>query len=72
MNAASDDLPGFAPDDDAPTPYMDTDPRILCRSVTPRPYRWTQYVEAPFQPLRMPLAFDAQKEIARRLRESAA
>ncbi len=83
MPAPPDDQPGFAPDDDAPIPYM-------ARTREYYAYRWAHYVDAPFQPLRKPLdqsrvtlittaaparrrrEFDAQKGIARGLRESAA
>jgi D-proline reductase (dithiol) PrdB len=72
MNAASDDLPGFVPDDDAPIRYMARTREYYAAIGYTTPYRWAHYIEAPFQPLRKPLAFDAQKEIARGLRESAA
>jgi D-proline reductase (dithiol) PrdB len=72
MNAASNDLPGFAPDDDAPIPYVARTREYYAAIGYTTPYRWAHYVEAPFQPLRKPLAFDAQKEIAPGLPESAA
>jgi hypothetical protein len=69
--AASGDQPGFAPDDDAPIPYMRT---------TPSPHRGAHYVDVPFQPLKKPLhlsrltiittAAPAHQEIARGWRES--
>src|SRR5258705_12892999 len=47
--------PGFAPEHDAPIPYI---PRIRDYYQAPgygAPYRWAHYDEAPFQPLQKPL-----------------
>src|SRR5450755_1757711 len=47
---------GFAPDYDAPIPYMQRT-RDYYRAIGyTTPYRWAHYIEAPFQPLRKPLA----------------
>jgi hypothetical protein len=56
MTAASDDQPGFAPDDDAPIPYMTRTREYYAAIGYTTPYRWAHYVEAPFQPLKKPLA----------------
>ena len=54
--AAPDDAFGFAPDDDAPIPYMRRTREYYQAIGYATPYRWAHYVEAPFQPLRKPLA----------------
>ena len=46
----------FAPDDDAPIPYMARTREYYAAIGYTTPYRWAHYVEAPFQPLRKPLA----------------
>jgi glycine/betaine/sarcosine/D-proline reductase family selenoprotein B len=47
---------GFAPDYDAPIPYMQRT-RDYYRAIGyTTPYRWAHYVDAPFQPLRKQLA----------------
>src|ERR1700748_1943673 len=56
MTAASDDLRGFAPDDDTPIPYMARTREYYAAIGYTTPYRWAHYVGAPFQPLRKPLA----------------
>jgi D-proline reductase (dithiol) PrdB len=56
MTAASSDQPGFAPDDDAPIPYMARTREYYQAIGYTTPYRWAHYVDAPFQPLRKPLA----------------
>ena len=56
MTAASDDLLGFAPDDDAPIPYMARTREYYAAIGYTTPYRWAHYVNAPFQPLRKPLS----------------
>jgi hypothetical protein len=56
MTAPSDDQLGFAPDDDAPIPYMARTREYYAAIGYTTPYRWAHYVEAPFQPLRKPLA----------------
>ena len=55
MTAPSDDPLGFAPDDDAPIPYMARTRDYYQAIGYATPYRWAHYVEAPFQPLRKPL-----------------
>jgi glycine/betaine/sarcosine/D-proline reductase family selenoprotein B len=55
MTAASDDLLGFAPDDDAPIPYMARTREYYAAIGYTTPYRWAHYVDAPFQPLRKSL-----------------
>src|SRR5580700_653890 len=56
MAIPSDDRTGFAPDDDAPIPYMARTREYYAAIGYTTPYRWAHYVEAPFQPLRKPLA----------------
>src|ERR1700761_1578800 len=56
MTAASDDLLGFAPDDDAPIPYLARTREYYAAIGYTTPYRGAHYVDAPFQPLRKPLA----------------
>jgi D-proline reductase (dithiol) PrdB len=56
MTASSDDQLGFAPDDDAPIPYMARTREYYAAIGYTTPYRWAHYVEAPFQPLRKPLS----------------
>jgi D-proline reductase (dithiol) PrdB len=56
MTAPSDDQLGFAPDDDAPIPYMARTREYYAAIGYTTPYRWAHYIEAPFQPLRKPLA----------------
>ncbi|HUN52842.1 MAG TPA: hypothetical protein VMU42_17080 [Candidatus Sulfotelmatobacter sp.] len=47
---------GFAPDDDAPIPYM-LRTREYYRAIGyDTPYRWAHHIQAPFQPLGKPLA----------------
>ncbi|HLX17822.1 MAG TPA: glycine/sarcosine/betaine reductase selenoprotein B family protein [Bradyrhizobium sp.] len=55
MTAPSDDFIGFAPDDDAPIPYMARTREYYAAIGYTTPYRWAHHVEAPFQPLRKPL-----------------
>ena len=55
MTAPSDDLPGFAPDDDMPIPYMARTREYYQVIGYATPYRWAHYVGAPFQQLRKPL-----------------
>ncbi len=52
---ALDDLL-FAPDYDAPIPYMQRTREYYAAIGYTTPYRWAHYVEAPFTPLRKPLA----------------
>ena len=56
MATPPDDHTGFAPDDDAPIPYMARTREYYAAIGYTTPYRWAHYVEAPFQPLRKPLA----------------
>jgi D-proline reductase (dithiol) PrdB len=56
MTASLDDQLGFAPDDDAPIPYMARTRDYYQAIGYTTPYRWAHYVDAPFQPLRAPLA----------------
>ena len=56
MTAPSDDLLGFAPDDDAPIPYMARTREYYAAIGYTTPYRWAHYVDAPFQRLRKPLS----------------
>jgi D-proline reductase (dithiol) PrdB len=53
--SAHDDL-GFAPEEDAPIPYMQRIRDYYLALGYPTPYRWAHYAEAPFQPLEKPLA----------------
>jgi hypothetical protein len=56
MTAASDQPLGFAPDDDAPIPYMARTRDYYQAIGYETPYRWAHYAGAPFQPLRKPLS----------------
>ena len=56
MAIPPDDRTGFAPDDDAPIPYMARTREYYAAIGYTPPYRWAHYVEAPFQPLHKPLA----------------
>jgi D-proline reductase (dithiol) PrdB len=56
MTAAPDDQLGFAPDDDAPIPYMARTREYYQAIGYTTPYRWAHHVDAPFQPLHKPLA----------------
>ena len=51
MTAPSEDPFGFAPDDDAPIPYMARTREYYAAIGYTTPYRWAHYVEAPFAPL---------------------
>jgi D-proline reductase (dithiol) PrdB len=55
MTASSDDLTGFAADDDTPIPYMARTREYYQAIGYTVPYRWAHYVDAPFQPLKKPL-----------------
>lgn len=48
--------PGFAPDYDAPIPYMQRIRDYYLGLGYPAPYRWAHYAEVPFRPLAKPLA----------------
>jgi D-proline reductase (dithiol) PrdB len=56
MTMPVDDQLGFAPDSDAPIPYMLRTREYYEAIGYATPYRWAHYVDAPFQPLRKPLA----------------
>jgi D-proline reductase (dithiol) PrdB len=51
-----DDHPGFAPDHEAPIPYMKRIRDYYMALGYGAPYRWAHYAEVPFQPLAKPLA----------------
>jgi D-proline reductase (dithiol) PrdB len=56
MTAPPEEQFGFAPDDDAPVPYMARTREYYQAIGYATPYRWAHYVDAPFQPLRKPLS----------------
>jgi hypothetical protein len=56
MAGSSDDQLGFAPDYDSPVPYMQRTRDYYAAIGYTTPYRWAHYVDAPFQPLKKPLA----------------
>ena len=47
--------PGFAPEHDAPIPYMQRIRDYYQGLGYGAPYRWAHYAEVPFQPLQRPL-----------------
>lgn len=47
---------GFAPDHDGPIPYMRRTREYYAAIGYTTPYRWAHYLDAPFAPLRTPLA----------------
>ena len=51
-----DQYPGFAPEHDAPIPYMQRIRDYYLALGYATPYRWAHYAEVPFQPLTKPLA----------------
>src|SRR5678815_3740474 len=51
-----DTLLGFAPDYDAPIPYMQRTREYYTAIGYTTPYRWAHHIAAPFTPLRKPLA----------------
>jgi D-proline reductase (dithiol) PrdB len=55
MASPSVDQIGFAPDEDAPIPYMRRTREYYAAIGYATPYRWAHHVEAPFQPLLKPL-----------------
>ena len=55
MDRDLDALLGFAPDYDAPIPYMRRTREYYAAIGYTTPYRWAHHVEAPFTPLRKPL-----------------
>ena len=56
MTATAGDPLGFAPDNDTPIPYMARTREYYQAIGYTTPYRWAHYVDAPFQPLKKPLA----------------
>ena len=56
MSGPPDDQLGFAPDYDSPVPYMQRTRDYYAAIGYTTPYRWAHYVDAPFQPLKKPLA----------------
>src|SRR5260221_14416140 len=56
MSAPLDEQLGFAPDYDSPVPYMQRTRDYYTAIGYTTPYRWAHYVDAPFQPLKKPLA----------------
>lgn len=54
--SGQDDYPGFAPDHDAPIPYMQRIRDYYLALGYGAPYRWAHHAEVPFQPLKKPLA----------------
>src|SRR3546814_12737350 len=56
MTSPQDEEFGFAPDYDAPIPYMKrTRDSYVTLDFGP-PYRWAHYLEVPFTPLQKPLS----------------
>jgi D-proline reductase (dithiol) PrdB len=47
---------GFAPEHDAPVPYMQRIRDYYATLGYGAPYRWAHYAEVPFQPLKKPLS----------------
>ena len=56
MDHDLDAVLGFAPDYDAPIPYMQRTRDYYAAIGYTTPYRWAHYIDAPFTPLRKPLA----------------
>ena len=56
MTAPEDEQFGFAPDYDTPVPYMQRTRDYYTAIGYTTPYRWAHYADAPFQPLKKPLA----------------
>ncbi len=56
MSGPLDDQLGFAPDYDSAVPYMQRTRDYYAAIGYTTPYRWAHYVDAPFQPLKKPLA----------------
>src|SRR3954451_19027191 len=54
--AAAADISAFAADDNVPIPYMAWTRAYYQAIGYETPYRWAHYTDAPFQPLRKPLA----------------
>src|SRR6202047_3916461 len=56
MPGSLDDQLGFAPDYDPPAPDSERPPDSHPAIGYTTPYRWAHYADAPFQPLKKPLA----------------
>ena len=56
MATPEDEQFGFAPDYDAPIPYMQRTREYYLALGYDTPYSWAHYSDAPFQPLVKPLA----------------
>ena len=56
MMSEGDGYPGFAPEHDAPIPYMQRIRDYYQALGYGAPYRWAHYAEVPFAPLEKPLA----------------
>ncbi|SPE22348.1 Glycine reductase [Burkholderiales bacterium] len=56
MDRDLDALLNFAPDYDAPIPYMQRTRDYYAAIGYTTPYRWAHYIEAPFTPLNKPLS----------------
>lgn len=56
MDLDIDERLGFAPDYDAPIPYMQRTREYYRAIGYTTPYRWAHYIDAPFQPLRKALS----------------
>src|ERR1700686_4987997 len=56
MTTQIGEQPGFAPDEDAPIPYMARTREYYQAIGYTIPYRWAHFIDAPFQPLRKPLS----------------
>ena len=56
MTASPEEQFGFAPDDDAPIPYMARTREYYEAIGYTTPYRWAHHIDAPFQPLKKPLS----------------
>ncbi|WPO40138.1 glycine/sarcosine/betaine reductase selenoprotein B family protein [Tardiphaga sp. 42S5] len=56
MADARDDTSGFASDDDVPIQYMARTRAYYQAIGYDVPYRWSHHIDAPFQPLKKPLA----------------
>ena len=56
MPDTPNEAPGFAADDDTPVAYMQRTRDYYAAIGYATPYRWAHYTDAPFQPLRKPLA----------------
>ena len=56
MTGPLDEQLGFAPDYDCPVPYMQRTRDYYTAIGYTTPYRWAHYIDAPFQPLKKPLA----------------